>query len=109
MIVDQWDVVAVPFPFTDVQDTKIRPALALSQRDFNTFGHTILAMITSARHSRWPGDVLLDHQPAGLSHPSVARLKIFTLDNRFIRSRIGTIASKNIAQVCRELRQFVPF
>lgn len=108
MIVQQWDVVAVPFPFTEGPGTKMRPALVLSQREFNNFGYSVLAMITSARHTRWPGDVQVDYQAAGLSHPCVVRLKIFTLDNRFIRSRIGKITEKDIAQVRREVRHFLP-
>ena len=49
MIYEQFDVVVVPFPFSDRTAQKRRPALVLSQRA--TFGdmieHSVLAMITS--------------------------------------------------------------
>lgn len=48
MISERWDVVVVPFPFAEGPGEKRRPALALSSRDFNRAGHTILAMITTA-------------------------------------------------------------
>ena len=50
---EAFDVVVVPFPFTDRNTTKRRPALVLSDaRAFNEqAGHFVLAMITSARHS----------------------------------------------------------
>jgi mRNA interferase MazF len=56
---DQWDVVVVPFPFTDRPATRHRPALVVSRADAlgNTIGHHVLAMITSATHRRWPLDV----------------------------------------------------
>ena len=48
MICDSGDIVAVPFPFVDSPQTKRRPALVLSKRDFNqNHKHTLLAMITT--------------------------------------------------------------
>ena len=59
MICEAFDVVVVPFPFTDRAASKRRPALVLSDRAvFNArIGHAVLAMITSAAHSDWPLDV----------------------------------------------------
>jgi len=58
MAYEPFDVVAVPFPFTDSAQTKRRPALALSQNTKfgNKIGHTILAMITSQKNVPWPLD-----------------------------------------------------
>ena len=47
-------------------------------------------MITTAAAGRWPSDhELLDLISAGLSHRSVARLKIFTLPAHLLSRRIG--------------------
>ena len=47
-------------------------------------------MITRATHMRWPSDhIIVDLGAAGLRHPSVVRWKLFTLDNRIVRRRIG--------------------
>ena len=43
-----WDVVVVPFPFVDKKVSKPRPALVLSDIDFNIKGLVILSMITTA-------------------------------------------------------------
>ena len=51
MVCDAWQVVVVPFPFTDRATTKRRPAVALSRKRFSSHGHTVLAMITSAVHA----------------------------------------------------------
>ena len=109
MTCELWQVVVVPFPFTDRATTKRRPALVLSAKAFNRNGHSVLAMITSASHRPWPGDTpISDLKNAGLKTPSLVRLKLFTLDNRFIARRIGTLGSPDQASVTTQLRTFVP-
>jgi mRNA interferase MazF len=84
---DAYDVVVVPFPFTDRSSSKRRPALVVSRADtFNQkIGQSVLAMITSASHSDWPLDTpITDLDTAGLPAPSVVRLKLFTLDHRLV-------------------------
>lgn len=89
----QFDVVVVPFPFTDRRTIKRRPALALSSGAFNAdSGHTVLAMITSAENPPWPMDVRIDAASAGLRSPSKVRMKLFTLDNRLIAHRAGSLS-----------------
>jgi mRNA interferase MazF len=85
---EAFDVVRVPFPFTDRDAVKLRPALILSSAGpFNgPAGHSVLAMITSAKHSAWPLDVAIgDLAVAGLPSPSLVRMKLFTLDHALIR------------------------
>lgn len=92
-ICERFDVVVVPFPFIDSAEAKTRPALVLSARAFNiAHGASVLAMITTATHSRWPSDIAIDHAAAGLRASSVVRLKLFTLDNGMIARRLGALA-----------------
>lgn len=85
VICEAWDIAVVPFPFTDSAGTKRRPALVVSATSFNrSSGHTILAMITTARHSSWPGDIPLPSGATGLPRDCLVRMKLFTLDNRLI-------------------------
>ena len=104
MVCDTWQVVVVPFPFTDRAATKRRPAVALSRKRFSSHGHTVLAMITSAVHAPWPGDTrLADLDSAGLRKPCLVRLKIFTLDNRLIERQIGQLARADRTSVSAAL------
>lgn len=106
MTCDPWDVVVVPFPFTDRAGDKRRPALVLSRRAFNDKGHTVLAMITSAAHDPWPGDVeLADLAAAGLRTACLVRLKLFTLDNRLLVKRIGQIAERDRKTAVKSLHR----
>jgi mRNA interferase MazF len=88
-----FDVVVVPFPFTERRASKRRPALALSSESFSDeSGHTVLAMITSASNAPWPLDVAIDAAEAGLSASSKVRMKLFTLDNRLILHKAGSLS-----------------
>ena len=100
MICDRWDVVVVPFPFSDKAAEKRRPALVLSNKTFNASGHTVLAMITTRSHHPWPGDCNVEeHDDAGLPLPCLVRLKLFTLDNRVILRRIGRLSDADRKRV----------
>lgn len=94
MICDAWTVVVVPFPFTDSGQTKMRPAVVLSNRLFNREGQTILAMITSARHQPRVGDMAVAAGTANLPKDSLIRMKVFTLDSRLIERKVGTLPAK---------------
>lgn len=93
MISSKWDTVVVPFPFTERAGSKRRPALVLSGQRFNEEGHTLLAMITTSRENAWPGDTDIgDLEFAGVAVECFVRLKLFTLDNRLILRRLGSLA-----------------
>ena len=108
MICEPWDVIVVPFPFTDRREAKRRPALVLSQAAFNRRGHSVLAMITSAAQSAWPGDSPIeDPASAGLSHPCMVRLKLFTLDNRFILKKAGRLSEPDRENTARQIANWI--
>jgi mRNA interferase MazF len=80
---DRFDVVSVPFPYTDRPVGQRRPALVVSQPSYEQrTGLLWVVMITAAENRRWPGDVLLANaRRAGLSIPSVVRpAKIATIE-----------------------------
>lgn len=96
MTSEAYDIVVVPFPFTDRRASKRRPAVALSSQEFNgASGHTLLAMITSAANPPWPLDVLIEAETAGLHAPSRVRMKLFTLDNRLILRKAGSLTDRD--------------
>jgi len=105
VICDPWAVAVVPFPFSDRPAARRRPALVLSRRGFNKRGHTILAMITTASHSTWPGDTVIEEAAgAGLRTECIVRLKLFTLDNRLVLKRIGSLSKTDRAAVAKALK-----
>lgn len=57
-------------------------------------------MITTGGNKPWKSDICIsDCKEQGLYPKSVIRMKIFTLDNRFILKRIGDANSKDWGKV----------
>jgi mRNA interferase MazF len=102
-IFEKFSVVVVPFPFTDQNASKRRPALVLSSTAFNTsVQHSVLAMITS----NWLLDVAIsDLHSAGLDSASIVRMKLFTLDNRLIIRQAGILADADRQAVSKAFNQ----
>lgn len=107
MTYERFDVVVVPFPFTDSSASKRRPAVIVSDGPaFNApAGHSVMAMITSAVNAPWPLDhAIRDLAAAGLSAASVVRVKLFTLDHRFVLRRAGKLSSRDGKAVTAALK-----
>src|SRR5438128_1396286 len=89
-----WEVVLVPFPYSDRLAEKRRPALVVSSpwlRD--EFGLVWVAMITSRANPRWDCDVEIRNlAAAGLPAPSVIRpAKLATIEPERIVRSIGAV------------------
>ena len=108
MTYKQYDVVVVPFPFTDSLATKKRPALVIS--DAKTFSgstkKSVMAMITTASHAPWALDVALsDLASTGLQAKSIVRMKLFTLDDALVIKKIGKLGKGDRDLVQKSLQQ----
>jgi mRNA interferase MazF len=108
VICDRYEIVVVPFPFTDRATAKRRPALVLSSANFiNLSGSTLLAMITSAQRAPWPLDLDFDFAAAGLRKQCKIRFKLFTLDHRLILSAVGKLRDVDRRSVQNALRELL--
>ena len=101
-----FDVVLVPFHFTDLSQVKKRPCLVLaviSPKRLNL--HCVVAMMTSNRDGlSFPHDIELhDWEAAGLPKPTLARLdKLVTLDAKLILRKLGNLSKKDRVEVRRQ-------
>ncbi len=109
MIFKALDVVVVPFPFTDRDATKRRPALVISNALFNQqHDQLVLAMITTTTDKVWPSDVSLTNwQEVGLKVACHFRLKLFTLDQNLVLKTVGRLSSRDVKSVQAVLAKFV--
>lgn len=95
---NQWDIVLVPFPFTDLSASKKRPALIISPDKYNSGIDVIIAFITSnmAVKSK-PGDYhIRGWKQAGLPKPSLIRMKLATIDKTIIVRKLGELSQKDM-------------
>ncbi len=105
-----YEIVVVPFPFTDREKSKNRPAIILSSEFFNAKnGKSIMAMITSNTGKElWPNDVTIkDLNPTGLIEASLIRFKIFTIDHALIRARIGFLEDEDKKAVQAKIKEIL--
>jgi mRNA interferase MazF len=102
-----WDIVKVPFPYTDRPVRQRRPALVLAAGELQTrHGLLWLAMVTSATHYGWSGDVVIsDLDGAGLPAPSIVRpTKIATIDAQDA-APLGSLGTSDREALRRYLRE----
>jgi len=106
---DAWDIVKVPFPYTNRPVQQFRPALVISSISATSAPHLLwVLMITSAENRFWPGDIFItDLGEAGLPAPSIVRTtKIATMDKK-VASRIGRLAKKDRNQIIGQIRELL--
>jgi mRNA-degrading endonuclease toxin of MazEF toxin-antitoxin module len=109
MAFEVWDIVKVPFPYTDRPIRQNRPALVIAAGALEaTHGLLWLAMITSAANRGWTGDVMIsDLREAGLPVPSIVRTaKLATIEARDAQ-RLGTLPPADRNSVSRFLRDWL--
>jgi mRNA-degrading endonuclease toxin of MazEF toxin-antitoxin module len=101
-----WDIVKVPFPYTDRPVRQRRPALVIAAGELAAaHGLLWLAMITSAANRGWSGDVAVsDLATAGLPIESIVRpAKIATIEASDAE-RLGSLPPPDRAAVRDYLR-----
>ena len=103
------EIVLVRFPFSDLETSKKRPALALVRTELNSkVKLTTLAMITSQIDGlKLAGDYSLVHwEKAGLLNPSLVRLsKVATVEGGLIVKSLGQLTPKDFAGIQASFRK----
>lgn len=103
---EEWDLVKVPFPYTNRPVQQRRPALVVAIPNVPGAPNLLwVLMVTSAANRGWSGDVVIsDLVLAGLPAASVIRCaKIATIEARDAE-RIGCLPLEDRSQVVQALR-----
>lgn len=98
----QGDLVLVPFPFTDLAGSKVRPALVLIATSLDV----TLAFITTQLQWQESTDLLLiPNDLNGLKKTSLVRLsKLATIDSVLVQGRLGTLDISQVQAIHQNLR-----
>lgn len=104
-----WDILLLPFPFSDLSSSKKRPALVLSTILSKKLPALfIVSMITSQIGTEnILGDIQLLHwKEAGLLHESKIRLgKLVSIESKIVDKKLGHLSSKDVLQVKKEFKK----
>ncbi len=98
----QGDLVLIPFPFTDLSGSKVRPALVLIATSLDV----TLAFITTQLQWQEPTDLLLVPSDLnGLKKASLVRLsKLATIDASLVQGRLGILDTNQLLVIHQNLR-----
>ena len=95
------DIVLISFPFTDLSDSKIRPALVLYVGEYDV----IVGFISTKLH--WKSEVdliLIPNEENRLKKESLIKLsKIATLDKILIQGKLGNIQYDKFVELDEKL------
>jgi len=107
-IYKKWDIILVPFPFTDLKTSKKRPALIISPDEYNEKLDVIIAFITSKLDLEYRiGDYKIqDWKKSNLPKPSMIRMKFATIDKSIIVKKIGKLSDKDKNEFKKILTDF---
>jgi mRNA interferase MazF len=101
------EVILVPFPFTDLSATKVRPAVILSSAAYHAYEPDLLvgAITSQIGGANQPTDYMLkDWKGAGLKFPSAFKAVIFTLDPKRVIHKVGSLNKTELAQLDKRLK-----
>ena len=94
-------IVLIPFPFTDLKGSKIRPAVVLSRNELDV----TICFITSELKWKTEYDVpIFPSETNGLKVSSLIRThKIATIDSTLIFGELGELSNVEIAELNKRL------
>ena len=104
----KWDIILVPFPFTDLSSAKRRPALIVSPDTYNAGKDVVIAYVTSQVSSppRFGDYKLQKWKEAGLPKPSLVRMKFATIDKTIIVKKLGKLEEIDSEEIEKILLTF---
>ena len=100
-------IILIPFPFTDLSSTKLRPALVLHEGEKDV----VAAFISSRTENPKPADVVIDEnhpefKQTGLKLTSVLKIdKIATISKELIIGEIGEVGTKLKKEINRKIAE----
>ncbi len=89
------DILLLSFPFTDLQTTKVRPALVISRDSFNMISADAIFIFITSKEYATPFDLRIRRtdpgfETTGLKVSSTFRIsKLMCLEQKLVRRRLG--------------------
>lgn len=106
----QWEIVYIKFPFTDLSNYKLRPALVISNNNYNKKGNLMLIWIF---WNEWISDfsLLLDEnniESWKMLKQSFLRFQnIFTLDKALVERKIWKVKKAFLQNIYTKLNSYI--
>lgn len=100
------EVVLVQYPYTDLTAAKVRPAVVVGapSASQDVFIVPLTSQVSSLEATEF---VLVDWKAAGLNRPTAVKRGVFTVHERLITMRVGTLSAADRVGVERSLRAWL--
>ncbi len=108
MTYKKWEVILVPFPFTNLSANKKRPALIISPDKYNVGSDVVIAFITSKMDLKFRiGDYIIkEWEKSNFPKPSIIRMKFATIDKTMILKKLGKLSDMDEKEFSKLLIDF---
>jgi len=109
MNIRQKDLILLPYPFSNLSERKVRPALVVSNNNFNSVCSDCIAVPITSVIKEEPFSILInqsDLNQGKLIRKSRLRLdKIFSVEKRMIQMKIGVVSDNFFDKIKYELTE----
>jgi len=109
MRVTQKEIVLLPYPFSNLKANKIRPALIVSNNNFNKKSDDCIMVPLTAVIKNEPYSILINQEnlsSGNLIKPSRIRVdKIFCVEKNLIKMKIGVVDNRVLGSVKKEINK----
>jgi len=100
------DIILVRYPFSDLSDAKVRPAVVVSAP--HTSQDIFIVPLTSRTVSLLAGEFrLADWKTEGLNVPTAVKRGVYTVHQTLIAKTVGQLTQRDAHQLQRSLRDWL--
>jgi len=110
-MIEQGDLLLVPFPFSDQSGRKVRPVIVISNKEFNEYSGDILVVGVTSNISKDKYTIGLinnDLETGKLIRPSCIKVEnILRLDKELIIKNIGKVKRSKLSDIINKLNEII--
>ena len=112
-MIEQGDMLLVPFPFSDQSGRKVRPIIVLSNDKFNEYSQDIIAIGITSNISKDKYTLDLDNKDLKegklITRCAIKVENILRLDRGLIIKKIGKIKKEKLDKIINILNEIIKF
>jgi mRNA interferase MazF len=102
------DIVLVRYPFSDLSDSKVRPAIVVSAPHLSK--DVFIVPLTSKLSPLLSGEFVLENwETSGLNVPSAVKRGLYTIQQNLIVRTIGILSNTDAMSLDSSLRDWLGF
>lgn len=109
MIISQKEIVLLPFPFSDLEGTRVRPALVVSNNELNKKSEDCIMVPLTTVIKDEPYSVVINQEDLSsgklLKSSRIRTDKIFSVKKDLVTMKIGVVNDNVLDKVKKEIQK----